>query len=50
MRLRMDDGTEFDIGPGDVCTIAPGHDGWVVGNEPSVAIDITGMADYAKQS
>jgi len=50
MRIRMDDGKEIDLGPGDVATIAPGHDGWVVGNEPVVAIDITGMADYAKKS
>jgi hypothetical protein len=28
--------------------VPPGHDGWVVGNEPVVMIDITGMKDYAK--
>ena len=44
---RMDDGTEMVFGPGDVGVIPPGHDGWVVGNEPVVAIDITGMANYA---
>ena len=48
MRIRMDDGKEIDLGPGDVAIIAPGHDGWVVGNEPVVAIDITGMTGYAK--
>ncbi len=26
----------------------PGHDGWVVGDEPVVSIDFTGMAEYAK--
>jgi quercetin dioxygenase-like cupin family protein len=50
MVVKMDDGAEIEFGPGDVGVIAPGHDGWVVGNEPSVFIDITGMADYAKQS
>lgn len=30
--------------------VAQGHDAWVVGNEPVVVIDVTGMADYAKQS
>jgi hypothetical protein len=26
----------------------PGHDAWVVGNEPVVVVDFQGMADYAK--
>jgi mannose-6-phosphate isomerase-like protein (cupin superfamily) len=50
LRVRMDDGTEVEYGPGDVGHIPPGHDAWVVGNEPVVVIDVTGMADYAKQS
>jgi uncharacterized cupin superfamily protein len=50
MHVKMDDGTEIEFGPGDVGVIAPGHDAWVVGNEPVVAIDITGMVNYAKQS
>ncbi len=49
MHIRMDDGTERDLGPGQVVNIPPGHDGWVVGNEPVVFIDITGMENYAKQ-
>ena len=27
---------------------SPGHDAWVVGDEPVVVIDITGMAEFAK--
>lgn len=50
MHVRMDDGTERDIGPGQVINIPPGHDAWVLGNEPVVAIDITGMENYAKQT
>ena len=50
LRVRMDDGTEIEFGPGDVGFIPPGHNAWVVGNEPVVAIDVTGMADYAKQA
>jgi quercetin dioxygenase-like cupin family protein len=50
MHIKMDDGTEGDIGPGQVVNIPPGHDGWVVGNEPVVFIDITGMENYAKRS
>ena len=34
-----DDGTEFDIGPGEAYVIEPGHDAWVVGDEPLVAYE-----------
>ena len=33
----MGDGTEFDVGPGEVRILAPGHDAWVVGDEVTVA-------------
>lgn len=48
MHVVMDDGSEEEFGPGDVLSIPPGHDAWVVGNDPVVAVDITGMGDYAK--
>jgi len=48
MTVKMDDGAEESIGPGDAFTIAPGHDAWTVGNEPCVLIDFSGMANYAK--
>ena len=48
LRIRMDDGSEEEFGPGDISVVPPGHDAWVVGNEPVVAIDITGMHEYAK--
>lgn len=44
----MDDGSEAVFGPGEVSLVPPGHDAWVVGDEPVVVIDITGMGDYAK--
>jgi hypothetical protein len=50
LRVRMDDGTEVEYGPGDVGSVPPGHDAWVVGNEPVVIIDVTGLVNYAKQS
>jgi hypothetical protein len=50
LHVRMDDGTEVEYGPGDVGHVPPGHDAWVVGGEPVVVIDVTGLADYAKQS
>jgi hypothetical protein len=35
----MTDGQEFDSHAGQVLTLPAGHDGWVVGDEPVVAID-----------
>jgi hypothetical protein len=48
MHVEMDDGSTADAGPGDLFNIAPGHDAWVVGDEPWVAIDFEGASDYAK--
>jgi len=48
LRVRMDDGSEDEFGPGEVSLLPPGHDAWVVGDEPVVVIDISGMANYAK--
>ena len=44
----MDDGTEGEIGPGDVVSIAPRHDAWVVGDELCLAVDFGGYSQYAK--
>ena len=41
LKVVMDDRTEADLGPGDAYVIEPGHDGWVVGDEPYVAIDVS---------
>jgi hypothetical protein len=49
MTTRMDDGTEQISKAGDVLDIPPGHDAWVIGNEPVVVLDFQGMVDYAKQ-
>jgi hypothetical protein len=48
LKVRMDDGTEFECHPGDVSLLPAGHDAWVVGNEPAVVVDFQGMLDYAK--
>jgi len=50
MTLRMDDGTEATYKAGDVAVIPPGHDAWVVGDEPVEFIDWAGAAHYAKQA
>jgi hypothetical protein len=43
--VRMDDGRETDFGPGDAHVVAPGHDAWVVGDEPCVTVDFAPTAD-----
>jgi hypothetical protein len=45
----MKDGTEFDVGPGEVSALPSGHDAWVVGDEPAVVIDWAGASNYAKK-
>lgn len=47
LHVKMDDGTEIECKAGDVSLIPPGHDAWVVGNEPVVLIDFQGMVTYA---
>jgi class 3 adenylate cyclase len=42
MGIRMDAGDEYEFGPGDVIDLPPGHDAWVVGNEPLVIVDMSG--------
>jgi hypothetical protein len=50
MKIVFPDGKDVEVGPGDVAVIPPGHDGWVVGNEPAVVIDWGGSAaNYAKR-
>lgn len=49
MGVRMNDGTEKEIGPGDFTVIPPGHDAWVIGNESCVSVDFTGGKTYGKK-
>ena len=48
MHVVMDDGSEGECGPGDVVSIAPGHDAWTVGDEPCVLVDFGQIEHYAK--
>lgn len=43
----MDDGREIEMRAGDVFYIPPGHDSWVVGNEPYVSLHFLGAKEYA---
>src|SRR5437870_5982769 len=47
MHIVTEDGAEQEVGPGDVVSIAPGHDAWTVGDEPCVSVDFGGYAKYA---
>jgi len=49
LKVVMDDGTELECRAGDISLLPPGHDAWVVGDEPVVVVDFQGMADYAKK-
>jgi hypothetical protein len=41
------DGGRAEIGPGEAYEIEPGHDGWVVGDEPVISIEFLGRSDLA---
>lgn len=43
-----DDGDEVVLSSGDVFDVSPGHDTWVVGDEPAVILDFTGDDHLAK--
>jgi hypothetical protein len=48
MMVEAFDGTRIEYGPGDYAEMEPGHDAWVVGDEPCVVIDWTGFTTYAQ--
>lgn len=52
LRIVHDDGSELDLGPGDAYVVAPGHDAWVLGDEPFVAFEFesTTAATFARPS
>jgi quercetin dioxygenase-like cupin family protein len=51
LMIAMEDGTKMELVPGDFAVIAPGHDAWVLGDEPFVAIDFSpAMKHYARES
>ena len=48
LRVGMPDGTELELGPGDVFEIPPGHDAWVVGDVPWVSVDWEAMRSFGR--
>jgi ethanolamine utilization protein EutQ (cupin superfamily) len=49
MRVHMDDGSDAEVGAGDVIAIPPGHDAEVVGDESCVMYDFGEISQYAKR-
>ena len=43
----MDNGEIIEMRDGDIFYIPPGHDSWVVGDEPYVSLHFMGAEDYA---
>ena len=43
----MDSGEVIEMRAGDIFYIPPGHDSWVVGDEPYVSLHFLGAGDYA---
>ncbi len=50
MEVVHDDGSKLQVGAGEAYVIEPGHDAWVVGEEPLVALEFESRAaeTYAK--
>lgn len=44
--VRMADGTEAELRPGDAFVVGAGHDAWVVGDEPCVTVDFSGGPQF----
>jgi class 3 adenylate cyclase len=47
LHVRTDDGTTLVIGPGEAYEIPPGHDAWVVGDEPWDSVEFTSANAFA---
>jgi class 3 adenylate cyclase len=48
LHVQMDDGREMEIGPDDVFDIPPGHDAWVVGDEPWETVETAGIYGFGR--
>ena len=45
---RMQDGRYYEMRAGDLFYVGPGHDSWVVGDEPYVSLHFLGVEHYAQ--
>ncbi len=46
--VAMDDGRTIVMKAGDLVAVPPGHDSWVVGDEPYVSLHFQGAEEYAE--
>ncbi len=46
--ISMDSGEYVEAGPGDLFAVPPGHDSWVVGEEPYESLHLLGSEGYAR--
>lgn len=48
LEIETSDGVRSSIRANDIYALPPGHDEWVVGNEPFVAVEFIGAASYGR--
>jgi hypothetical protein len=48
LHVEFEDSSTLDVAAGEVCEIPPGHDAWVVGDEPAVLLDWGASVPQAK--
>ena len=46
--VSFPDGSVHELSPGDLFHVPPGHDSWVVGDEPYVSLHLLGADHYAR--
>ena len=49
LHVAHEDGSEGEVGPGEAYVIEPGHDAWVVGEEPAVLIEFDSEEGTARR-
>ena len=50
LHVVLEDGTSLEIGAEEAFEIPPGHDAWVIGDEPWITVDFAGMRSFARPS
>jgi hypothetical protein len=48
IHVVMEDGSETEAGPREITSLPPGHDAWVIGDEPAVTIDWHGASVWGR--
>ncbi len=46
LHIEMEDGPILEAGPNDVIDIPPGHDGWVISDEPMTSVEWSGFRTW----